>query len=91
MATGGLGLPVLGLLRGFEMARKDEKYIQFHGKKVYVMQPGDRIVRIGPDLRERELVRVDGRRLKWGLFVSADRAEALKKSRAKKAKRKDAW
>jgi hypothetical protein len=73
---------------GDEMGKKADNHINFRGGKVYVMQPGDRIVRIGPDLRQRELVRADGRRMKWGTFISADRAEALRKSRARKEKGK---
>ena len=60
-----------------------EHSIRIGGEAVYVMQPGDGIVK-GPNNVGRMLETVDGQVLPWGTFVSASRAEAIRKGRKRK-------
>jgi len=68
-------------MKGTAMSKDDT--IKIDGADVYVMQPGDRIIK-GFQNQGRSLLTVGGDLMPWGTFVSADRAEAIRKSRKRK-------
>lgn len=78
----------MAVLKGTDMS-KTQDTIKIDGVEVYVMQPGDRIIK-GPENKGRMLETVARVIMPWGTFVSASRAEAIRQSRKRKAPAKKA-